>query len=211
MNQCSNIISKTIVPKLRFKEFEEEWEEKKLGDIASFSKGKGISKSDIHQFGTIPCIRYGELYTEYSELIKTIISKTNLPKEDLVISLGNEVVIPASGETAIDIATASCILISGVAIGGDLNIIHSKLDGVFLSYLLNNSKKNKIASLAQGSSVMHLYSTQLKLLSVNYPNSFEQKKIADFLSSVDNKIELVDTQITQTESFKKGLLQQMFV
>ena len=49
------------VPKLRFKEFEDsgEWEEKELGEIAKFTKGKGISKSDVVENGILPCIRYG--------------------------------------------------------------------------------------------------------------------------------------------------------
>ena len=63
-------MSKNInVPKLRFSEFSGEWEEKKLDDIAKFSKGKGISKSDIVEDGNLECIRYGELYTKYKETI----------------------------------------------------------------------------------------------------------------------------------------------
>src|SRR5690606_31638795 len=57
------------VPKVRFPEFEGdgEWVERKLGDVATFSKGKGIPKSDIVEGGKTPCIRYGELYTQYNE------------------------------------------------------------------------------------------------------------------------------------------------
>jgi type I restriction enzyme S subunit len=53
------------VPKLRFKEFEDsgEWEVKRLGEVCEFLKGKGISKQDICDNGSQPCIRYGELYT----------------------------------------------------------------------------------------------------------------------------------------------------
>ena len=68
---------KSYVPKLRFGELEGEWVEKKLGDIAIFLKGKGISKSDIVKDGKLECIRYGELYTVYGESIKKIKSRTN--------------------------------------------------------------------------------------------------------------------------------------
>ena len=68
------------IPQLRFPEFSGEWEEKRLGDIADFSKGKGISKSDIDNDGQLECIRYGELYTTYNELIKDVHSKTNIAK-----------------------------------------------------------------------------------------------------------------------------------
>ena len=129
------------IPVLRFPEFSGEWENKTLGKVATFSKGKGISKTDIDENGYLECIRYGELYTYYGETINNIKSKTNLNKDGLVLSEYNDVIIPASGETQTDIATASCVLKDGVALGGDLNIIKTKLNGVFLSYYLN-SKKN---------------------------------------------------------------------
>jgi type I restriction enzyme S subunit len=209
------VMQKLFSQELRFKaddgsEFSD-WEEKKLGEIATFTKGKGISKADITQDGSIECVTYGELYTTYSEAIRDIKSKTNLGANQLVLSEYNDVLIPASGETQIDIATASCILKSNVALGGDLNIIKSKMNGVFLSYYLNNDKKNDIAKLAQGVSVVHLYATQLKTLQLILPSLDEQIKIADFILSIDAKINLVIKQLDATKQFKKALLQQMFV
>src|SRR5690606_25921116 len=104
---------------LRFKDDAEnaypDWEEKRLGKIATFSKGKGISKNDIYENGDIECIRYGELYTNYKEVISKVISKTKTSNQDLVLSEANDVIIPSSGETSIDIATASCVLRKGIA------------------------------------------------------------------------------------------------
>jgi type I restriction enzyme S subunit len=201
--------------KLRFKDENRkeypEWEEKSLGEVAVFFKGKGISKIDIEEEGLIPCIRYGELYTYYKEIISLIKSSTNLNSKDLFFSKQNDVIIPASGETQIDIATASCVMVENIALGGDINIIRSSLNGIYLSYYLNNSKRNEIANLAQGSSVMHLYSSQLKTLKLYIPSILEQQKIANFLSSIDAKIESTSQQITQTQTFKKGLLHKMFV
>jgi type I restriction enzyme S subunit len=188
-----------------------DWEEKKLGQVASFSKGSGISKADIHEDGGTSCIRYGELYTDYTELISVVKSKTNIPPKQLVLSLQNDVIIPASGETHIDIARAACVMHDGVALGGDLNIIRTKQNGVFLAYYLNNACKHAIARVAQGSSVVHLYPDQLKILSLSLPSLPEQTKIANFLSALDRKIESVAQQITHTQAFKQGLLQQMFV
>ncbi|MEP6262473.1 MAG: restriction endonuclease subunit S [Gillisia sp.] len=188
-----------------------EWEEKKLGELATFSKGKGISKDDILEDGLNPCIRYGQLYTTYKETIEHTISKTNVPKKKLVLSEAGDVIIPASGETQIDIATASCVLKEGIALGGDLNIIRGSFNGVFLAYYLNAHLKTDIARLSQGSSVIHLYATQLKNLKLEIPAIEEQQKIAEFLSAIDKKIEAVSQQIEKTHSFKKGLLQQMFI
>lgn len=187
------------------------WEMKKLGEVAEFSKGKGISKADIIENGRTECIRYGELYTVYGETINKVISRTNIEDKNLVLSEANDVIIPASGETQIDIATASCVVRKGIALGGDLNIIKTRNNGVFLSYYLNSSKKQEIANLAQGISVVHLYSSQLSTLSISIPSLPEQTKIAHFLSSLDEKINHTETQIQETQAWKKGLLQRMFV
>jgi type I restriction enzyme S subunit len=209
------MMQKLFSQELRFKDEQgnefPDWEEKRLGDVATFSKGKGISKDDISENGSLECIRYGQLYTDYAETIRDIKYRINIPVNEAVLSEHNDIIIPASGETQIDIATASCVLKGGVALGGDLNIIKTKHDGVFISYYLNNNKKYDIARLAQGISVVHLYAAQLKLLQLNLPSILEQRKIADFLSSLDKKINLIATELTHAQTFKKGLLQQMFV
>jgi len=130
-----------LQPKLRFTEFREELFKSHLGEIATFSKGKGISKNDITSNGKNECIRYGELYTTYGEVIHQIVSKTNVPKTSSVLSEFNDIIIPSSGETQLDIAKSSCVLKSDVILGGDLNIIKTKNNGVFFSYYLNSAKK----------------------------------------------------------------------
>ena len=208
------MIQKLFSQKIRFKDGQREdypdWEERRLGEIARFSKGKGISKNDAINGGPVKCIRYGQLYTHYGETISNILSSTDLPAHKLVLSEKNDVIIPASGETAQDIATAACVLVDGVALGGDINIIRCQQNGAFLAYCLKH-KKTDIARLAQGISVIHLYAAQLKLLKLRIPVLKEQQKIADFLSAIDGKIELVTGQIKQAQTFKKGLLQQMFM
>jgi type I restriction enzyme, S subunit len=200
------------VPKYRFKEFvnDGEWVEKTLNEVATFLKGKGISKADIVEKGSLPCIRYGELYTHYNETISIIKSYTNLSADELVLSQTNDVIIPASGETQIDIATASCVLEKGIALGGDLNIIRTKINGVFLSYYLNNVKRMDIAQMAQGISVIHLYPNQLKTLIINTPKPKEQQKIASCFSSLDALITAQAEKIEQLKLHKKGLMQGLF-
>ena len=203
-------VNENNVPVLRFNEFIDKWATSKLEEVADFTKGKGISESDIDKDGHIECIRYGELYTHYNEIVNNVLSKTNLPYSELVISEANDVIIPASGESQLDIATASCVINKGVALGGDLNIIKSKLNGVFLSFYLNNKRKKDIAKLAQGVSVVHLYSSQLKTLKLNFPSLPEQQKIAAFLTSVDDKIQQLTKKKALLEEYKKGVMQQLF-
>jgi type I restriction enzyme S subunit len=188
-----------------------DWNTSKLGDFVSFSKGKGISKSDISASGKTPCIRYGELYTLYREVIDDVASSTNEPIQNLVLSISNDVIIPASGEDPLDIARAACVTASGIAIGGDINILRGSFDGAFIAYYLNHARRRAIARLAQGNSVVHLYGTQLKTLSVHIPCIEEQQKISTALSSIDKKIEAVQNQVEATTKFKNSLVQRMFV
>jgi type I restriction enzyme S subunit len=204
------MLEKKQVTILRFAEFDGVWEIKKLGEIAKFSKGKNLSKIDITEEGLNECVRYGELYTTYNETIDKIHSRTNLRLEDSVLSKANDIIIPASGETQLDIATASCVLKDNVILGGDLNIIRTKNSGVFLSYYLNSKKKIDIARLSQGSSVIHLYSSQLSLLKLNIPQLPEQQKIASFLTEVDTKLSQLTKKKALLENYKKGVMQQIF-
>uniref|UniRef100_UPI003AF82557 restriction endonuclease subunit S n=1 Tax=Thiolapillus sp. TaxID=2017437 RepID=UPI003AF82557 len=180
-------------PRLRFPEFREAgaWEVKRLGEIGKISKGKGISKSDIKPNGALPCIRYGELYTHYGEVIRDVVSFTDANPGNLVLSEENDVIIPASGETKEDIATASCVSVKGVALGGDLNIFYSPMNGMFLAYYIRGNLKFEISKVAQGNSVVHLYTTQLEKLKLAVPPyPKEQQKIAHCLSSLDEVIGL---------------------
>ena len=124
-----------LVPKRRFNEFEnsEAWEQRKLGEVANFSKGRGYSKNDLTEEGT-PIILYGSLYTNYQTVINEVNTFT-VDKVNSVYSLGNEVVVPSSGESAEDIARASAIANKGIILGGDLNIIYpnENINSIFLA------------------------------------------------------------------------------
>nr|WP_180153349.1 MULTISPECIES: restriction endonuclease subunit S [unclassified Acinetobacter] len=197
-------------PKLRFKEFDGDWKKCLLKDFVIFSKGKGISKADISEDGVNLCIRYGELYTTYGQVIDKVVSKTNIAKSDSVLSKANDVIIPASGETQIDIATASCVLQEGVILSGDLNILSHQENGEWLAYYLSSAKKQDISTLAQGNSVVHLYSSQLKDLKINKPSKEEQTQIASFLSAVDEKIAQLTQKHELLSQYKQGMMQKLF-
>ena len=194
------------VPNLRFPEFQGEWKKTTIGDIADLYKGTGISKDQLSDDGE-PCILYGELYTKYkSETIREVISKTNIDNTKLVRSKDNDVIIPCSGETAEDIATARCVLNGNILLGGDLNIIRLHgYDGAFMSYQLNGRRKYDIAKVAQGVSVVHLYGEHLKGVKTINPCLEEQKKIAKLLSLLDERIATQNKIIDKLQSLIKGL------
>lgn len=198
---------------MRFPEFTGEWERCKLQTVSTLSKGKGISKEQLSDEG-LPCILYGELYTKYhSENIDEIISKTNIDPKKLVKSRVNDVIIPCSGESAVEIATARCIKHSGVLLGGDLNIIRLKEghNGSFFAYQLNGKRKYDIAKIAQGVSVVHLYGEHLKRVKVSYPSYEEQNKIAALFALLDQRIETQKKIIEKYESLIRGLVESHYL
>ena len=200
------------VPALRFPEFSGEWIESKLGDIADFSKGAGISKDQRSEEGN-PCILYGELYTRYkSEVITNVFSKTALPDSDLVKSKANDIIIPASGETAEDIATARCVPFDNILLGGDLNIIRlHEQDGKFFSYQLNGVRKYDIAIVAQGVSVVHLHTGDLKGITVKYPSHIaEQEKISQILGLIDDRIATQSKIIEELKTLRGALNESLY-
>ena len=198
------------VPHLRFPEFSGEWEETTLGKISEITKGSGISKDQLSEQGS-PCILYGELYTKYkSEIIGEVYSRTELDSSSLVKSKANDVIIPCSGETAIDISTARCVPFNNILLGGDLNIIRLKNDdGGFFAYQLNGVRKTDISRVAQGVSVVHLYGENLKQIIVYHPAIEEQKKITRLLSLIDERIATQNKIIEKLESLIKGLSQRL--
>ena len=199
------------VPNLRFPEFQGEWKEERLADIADLYKGTGISKDQLSDDGE-PCILYGELYTKYkSETIREVISKTNIDNTKLVRSKANDVIIPCSGETAEDIATARCVLNGNILLGGDLNIIRLHgYDGAFMSYQLNGKRKYDIAKVAQGVSVVHLYGEHLKGVKTINPCLEEQKKIASLLALLDERIATQNKVIDKLQTLIKGLNDSLY-
>lgn len=194
------------VPPLRFPEFTEEWKAEQLDNIATLSKGIGISKEQLSEDGE-PCILYGELYTKYkSEIIKQVESKTDINGSKLKRSKANDVIIPCSGETAVDIATARCVPFDNILFGGDLNVISlHQYDGAFMSYQLNGKRKYDIARVAQGVSIVHLYGEHLKAIKTYNPTLPEQQKIAKLLSLLDDRIDTQNKIIEKLQSLIRGL------
>lgn len=194
-------------PILRFKDQGRsypDWVQKKLKDCVTFSKGGSLSKSDLSPHGATPCLLYGELYTTYGEVTKAVINKTD-STEDLVKSQMNDVILPMSGETAEDIAKATCIKQEGVAYGGDLMVLRSKsLDGCFLSYSLNSINRRQISRIAQGKTVVHINPSRVSDISINVACLEEQQKIAAFFTALDEKIQKTRKKLVLTLKLKRA-------
>ena len=167
------------------------WEQRKAIDIADYSKGNGYSKGDLTDAGT-PIILYGRLYTKYQFAISEV-DTFAVPRNGAVYSQGNEVIVPASGETAEDIARASAVEKSGVMLGGDLNILRpfDFIIPLFLALAISNGEPQKeLAKKAQGKSVVHIHNTDIQEVTIAYPSRTEQDRIVSVFRQLDNLITL---------------------
>ena len=198
-------------PALRFKGFTDPWEQRKLGEIAVFSKGVGYSKNDLCEEGT-PIILYGRLYTKYETCIFDVNTFVK-EKAGGVYSKGGEVIVPASGETAEDISIASVVVKPGILLGGDLNIVSptAEYDSAFLALTISSGATHKyLSSLAQGKSVVHLHNADIQSVSAKFPTKREQEKIHLLFGKIDTLITLHQRKYEKLVNIKKSMLDKMF-
>ena len=190
--KCANLCSPSqVVFSLLFAASTFSWEQRKAIDIADYSKGNGYSKGDLTDAGT-PIILYGRLYTKYQFAISEV-DTFAVPRNGAVYSQGNEVIVPASGETAEDIARASAVEKSGVLLGGDLNILRpfDFINPLFLALAISNGEPQKeLAKKAQGKSVVHIHNTDIQEVTIAYPSRTEQDRIVSVFRQLDNLITL---------------------
>ena len=187
-----------------------DWQTKKLGDVFNGLKGGNLSKNDLVETGTNECILYGELYTKYNEVIKTIMSKTN--SENGVKSKINDLLVPASTTTTgIDLATATALNKDGVLLGGDITILRAKItiDNIFYAYYLTHHKNQVLSCFAQGITIVHLYYTHFKDMEIYLPSLTEQTKIAELLTNIDDEITKQIDVLDQLKFQKQSLMQKL--
>lgn len=188
------------------------WKIKTLDQIGTFLKGKGITKSEIVETGK-PCIRYGQIYSEYNyfvEEFKSFINDISAKNSNPIFK--NDLLFAGSGETLEDIGKCVAYIKSDEAYaGGDIIILrpHSE-DAHYLGYLLNSDEvKKQTFKLGQGHSVVHIYSSSLKNLKITLPLYQEQQKIAQILSTWDKAIVLQQKLIIQKQQNKKAIMKKL--
>ncbi len=170
------------------------WEKKKLGEVCEIKKGEQLNKEELTEVGTYPCLNGGINYSGYTE-------KFNADENTITISEGGN----------------SCGYINFLKtkfwLGGHCYkiILISQIDLLFFFQLLKFNEE-KIMKLRVGSGLPNIQQKDLRNFEFVICNSFEeQTKIANFLSALDEKINQTENQIQQTQQWKKGLLQKMFV
>ncbi len=191
----------------------EDWKLKSLDEIGTFSKGKGIKKSEVKNEG-IPCVRYGELYTKHHEQIHTFYSfiDESVAKQSRILSDG-DILFAGSGETKKEIGKCVAFNLDIEAYaGGDIVILSpADYNSKFLGYALNSEiASEQKYQRAQGDAVVHIYSSSLNSIKIPLPPTLaEQQAIATALSDVDELIRSLDSLIKKKEAIKKGTMQQL--
>jgi type I restriction enzyme S subunit len=171
-----------------------DWEEKRLGDVALVQKGEQVNRDTLSNENAYPVINGGTgpsgFHTEF-----------NTAGETITISEGGN----SCGYVAWQNRNFWC--------GGHCYSVIPRGKGLCKKFLFQALKNDELAimRLRVGSGLPNIQKGDLSKMTVSFPHPDEQRKIAAALSALDAKIAATSLQITKTERFKQGLLQQMFV
>ena len=198
------------VPEIRFAGFTGDWEQRKFGEWGDFYYGRSCPKWSVTEDATIPCIRYGELYTKFGTKIDRVYSYTNMSPENLRFSKGTEVLIPRVGEDPMDYNHCTWLSLKGVAIGEMISVFNTEQNPLFAATMFNATLQKDFAVRVEGGSVTNLYYEKLKNIDVSFPSLHEQEKIANYFSNIDNLITLHQRKSDSLKEIKKFMLQNMF-
>jgi type I restriction enzyme S subunit len=204
-----------------------DWEEKQLGEIFTWVKTNSLSREFLtHDGGEVQNIHYGDIHTKFRplfrqsfEIVPFVGANSALKPftDDEYCRVGDVVIADASEDYA-DIGKAIEIVEvrERSLVAGLHTYIARPQNGSlvvgFSGYLLRSAPmRQQIRRIAQGISVLGVSKGNLEELTFWVPHPAEQQKIAAALSAMDTKIQAVADQLTKLQTFKKGLLQQMFV
>ena len=201
-----------LTGKTRLPGFSGKWETKRIGDLGSFSKGRGIKREDVSDMG-LPCIRYGELYTRYKDYILNPVSRIPpaIALEALPIKKG-DLLFAGSGETAEEIGICAAYLGEELAYaGGDvITLTPSGQNSIYLGHLMNHPiVATQKARMGQGDAVVHISASNLAQVSIELPPLTEQTAIANILFDMDAEIAALERRRDKTRAVKRSMMQQL--
>ncbi|HRF28439.1 MAG TPA: restriction endonuclease subunit S [Candidatus Saccharibacteria bacterium] len=206
------VMQKIFTQKLRFKDEDGEdysaWQSKRFGEIIEdIGDGGTPDTSNQNNFGgeiswaVIDDIRDEITYT------KNTLSEQGLKRSSAKLWPINTIIL-STGATIGEVGIAKIPMATKQGIAG-IKLSVDQADGLFIKYWLRNSKKT-LLRYAQGSSIKEIRPPEIRKLPIHTPVLEEQRKIADFLMNLDDKINLEKTKLEQVKLFKKSLLQRMF-
>lgn len=200
-----------VPPTLRFKaddgsEFPD-WEEKKLGDVGSIVSGLTYSPDNISEDGVL-VLRSSNIQNDalsFKDNVYVSVEKFNpVIDGDILICVRN------GSKNLIGKNAAVTKDAEGLAFGAFMTVYRSKHSHYLRHYFRTSDYKHNVHKNL-GATINSINGSDLKKFKVGMPCSKEQTKIADFLSAIDQKIDIANSELNKAKEWKKGLLQQMFV
>lgn len=188
--------------------------EVKLENLGNFYKGTGIPR-DGSDSGELPAVRYGELYTDYD----TFISGETRSKISEEIAEGafkleyGDILLAGSGETPEDIGKSAVFLLNEGYAGGDIIVFRpdkTKVNSKFLAlYFETEPWKKQRRRVAQGQSIVHIHTADLKKMIIELPNLETQQKIVQILDSWNKQINQINQLLFPEITINKILSQNV--
>lgn len=186
-----------------------DWKDKKLGEVCEIVNGLTYSPSDIEENGLLVLrssnVQKGRIALDDNVFVSTEVPEWNLTRpNDILICVRN------GSKTLIG---KNAIIPEGMprsTHGAFMTVLRGS-QNEFVFQLLQTDVYRRNVHINLGATINSINGNNLRKFKFQFPHPDEQSKISDFLSAIDQKIEKVADQIIHTQSFKKGLLQQMFV
>jgi len=196
-----------------------DWEEKRFGDSYEFLKTNSLSRALLQTTGDVKNIHYGDIHTKLSanfDSAKEVLSYLTSQNNSDYCQPGDLIVADASEDRKDAGRSVEVIKTHGEKIVAGLHTFLARPKiGIalgFSSYLMFSSQmRRQLWRIATGASVLGISKTELGKLIINLPSKEEQQKIADFLTAIDDIIQLEERKLAEAKKFKKALLHQMFV
>ena len=213
-----------MTPKVRFKGFDDAWEQRKFDDVFNYLAHNSLSRDDLNDNeGSIKNIHYGDVLIKFGNVIDT--KHEYIPYVNDNVKLENKACFLQDGDVVIadaaeDSTVGKCTEISESSDQKIVSGLHTipcrpknKFAKGFLGYYLNsNAYHDQLLPLMQGTKVSSISKTSLKETTIKFPSSIEeQKKVGACFHELDNLITLHQRELDTLKKLKKGLLQNMFV
>jgi|694.fasta_scaffold10320_14 type I restriction enzyme S subunit len=209
--------SKSQFRQLRFKDENgkayPKWEEKRLGDVTKLQGGFAF-RSELFRQNGIPVIRISNISNNNNFIeLNNVVYYDEIPNSDNFTIKNGDLILAMSG------ATTGKSSIYNLPYNAYLNqrvgLFKSRTETLVYEFLIqfvfSENFQKQLDSVLVAGAQPNVSSSDIESFSFKLPCHEEQQKIASFLSAIDTKKENVATQIEKTKTFKKGLLQQMFV
>lgn len=206
------MMQQLLTGRTRLPGFTDTWRSTTLGEVGTFLKGRGVKRDDVRPVG-VPCIRYGELYTDFANY--TVATRSYVDRDVAESALPirpGDLLFAGSGETREEIGT--CVAYVGAVpavAGGDIVVLRGAgFNPIYLATLTNlPGVATQKARAGQGDAVVHISSTALGAIRVSLPSLAEQDAIAAVVVDADRELETLRSRLTKARAIKTGMMQQL--